>query len=332
MKGCSFEELELGMRHTAENRHIVDYVDMSAVAICRKIRKLARVAGITVIYDGNSDDNILNLFAYLKYCGMDYSSYMKEYLYNLQPYMIERNLDAEYGDNVIAIIDKLYNISVCIKTECDPSGKELAMVSFHEDCRLKNGVPASNGMSRTTNMGLLDDNDTLVPVFKDSYRAVNQADNSAIINIYAQRGLLSLRLAVNTRMKCGDMYIVRKRDIEDAFLTYCNTYIEDLYASDLHIDFSQIDMFTMLQQVSSTRYGRDTFSSISLLIDGLLGQSDQLSRRAADFALVTFVKNLKLTKDDREELVGLLYEKYKITNEKEISLIIGRIKTFMNEI
>ena len=120
--------------------------------------------------------------------------------------------------------------------------------------------------------------------------------------------------------------VVEKRGIDLQFISYCNDYIRDLYTSDLDLDFNQIDVFTMLQQISFTSYGRDTFSSISLLIDSLCIQPDALSRGAADFALVTFVQQLSLTKEQAREMQDLLEEKFRVTSIRGIDLILDRVE------
>ena len=135
--------------------------------------------------------------------------------------------------------------------------------------------------------------------------------------------ILPLELAA---MKCKDVFVVEKRGIDLQFISYCNDYIRDLYTSDLDLDFNQIDVFTMLQQISFTSYGRDTFSSISLLIDSLCIQPDALSRGAADFALVTFVQQLSLTKEQAREMQDLLEEKFRVTSIRGIDLILDRVE------
>ena len=127
-------------------------------------------------------------------------------------------------------------------------------------------------------------------------------------------------------MKCKDVFIVERNGIDQLLLSYCNEYIRDLYTSDLNIDFDQIDVFTMLQQISFTSYGNDVFSSISLLIDSLCVQHDQFSKAVADSALITFVQSLKLTKEQADELKLLLDKKYTVTSIKGIDLILYRVK------
>ena len=101
----------------------------------------------------------------------------------------------------------------------------------------------------------------------------------------------------------------REGDIDRQFLDYCNQYIRDLYTSNLKLDFDQVEVFSMLQQISFTSYGRDTFSSLSLLIDSIAIQQDSISKQTADFALVTFAQSLKLTENQKKELIELLNEK-----------------------
>lgn len=100
----------------------------------------------------------------------------------------------------------------------------------------------------------------------------------------------------------------------------------DLYTSDLDIDFNQIDVFTMLQQISFTSYGKDTFSTISLLVDSLVKQKDSISKSVADFALLTFSQNLVLTKEQADELCSLLEERYRVTSIKGIDSILRRVE------
>ncbi|RKI35947.1 hypothetical protein D7V96_26425, partial [bacterium D16-59] len=102
--------------------------------------------------------------------------------------------------------------------------------------------------------------------------------------------------------------------------------IKDLYSSDLNLDFDSVEVFTVLQQLSFTSYGRDTFSSISILVDSLGVQKNVVGRAVADSALViTFVQNLQLSQGQKEELTDLLKEKFTVTGIRHIDLILDRI-------
>ena len=164
----------------------------------------------------------------------------------------------------------------------------------------------------------------------DSYGSINLETGNVSVKLFVQRGMKVLPLDV-IGFKCRDIFVVREGDISRQFLDYCNQYIRDLYTSNLQLDFDQIEVFSMLQQISFTSYGRDTFSSISLLIDSIAVQTDSISRQTADFALVTFTQSLKLTGEQKEELINLLDEKYLVSDIKSIDEILYRVKSSLLE-
>ncbi len=332
IKECSLSEIQENNTSCTESGDLENILDVSNIAVCRKIRQLARINDIIVRTDAYSNQNARNLLEYLDFCGIPKEEYISDYLRNLQPYMIERKPEEEYDKNVVCILDKLYNISLYIKVEKPLNNEhEYTVVSFHEDYQYKNGIPVAKQNSVLRKKDLESNKQIYVPVFKDDYRSIDLTNQTAFINVYVQRGLLTIKLSLPTKLKFGDVYFVRKADIERSLLDYCNTYIEDLYASDLDLDFSQIDVFTMLQQVSFTSYGKDSFSSLSLLIDSLFRQNDRYSKSAADFAIVTFAKNLKLNDNDKQALIHLLAEKFRVTNHKGICLLIERITQYLEE-
>lgn len=65
---------------------------------------------------------------------------------------------------------------------------------------------------------------------------------------------------------------------------------------------------------------KDIFSSISLLIDSLVIQTDANSKQVADFALITFVQSLNLTDNQRHELISLLDDKYRVSSIMAIAV------------
>lgn len=289
-------------------------IDTSMIKVCRKLRALARLDRITL--DTSTYRSGLNqhLFEYIEYCGLDTLTFVKTYLSNLQPYMIQRRKDQESLKSYLCVIDNLYKVSVYIKA--DTKQFEEIIVSFHEDN--KRGVAKSNKIQ-------LYSRNQYVPIFADSVLSKVADENRYVVKVMAQRGLLELPLEV-VGFKCQDIFIVNRTSIDALFLSYCNDYIKELYTSDLNLDFDRIEVFSVLQQLSFTSYGKDTFSSISILIDSLCAQPDYISRQAADFALVTFVQSLKLTSEQQEDLKRLLDTKYMVSDIKRIDIILQRIK------
>jgi len=239
---------------------------------------------------------------------------LKQYLSNIQPYMILRRKDQEPDQSFICVIDNIYRVSVYIKV--DNRQFEEVVISFHENN--KRGIAKTNSLIEA-------DQNRYVPIFADSVLSCVAEENRYVVRAFIQRGLTVLGLDL-AAAKCEDVFLVEKNGIHMQFLSYCNEYIRDLYTSDLDLDFNQIDVFTMLQQISFTSYGRDTFSSISLLIGSLCIQPDALSRGAADFALVTFVQQLSLTKEQAREMQDLLEEKFRVTSIRGIDLILDRVE------
>lgn len=289
-------------------------IQTETVAVCKKIRRLAKLDRLSLDQTEHRSGLNKHLFRYIEYCGKDVLTYIKEYLSNLQPYMIERRIDQEKEKSFICVVDKMYRISVYIKI--DTKQFEELVISFHED--------HIRGVSRTNSL-IKKQSSALVPIFADSVGSVDTNTGNASLKVFVTRGMKTLPLNI-IGIKCQDFFIVRATDIENQFVYYCNEYIRELYTSNLNLDFSKIEVFSMLQQISFTSYGRDTFSSISLLIDSVTEQKDAISRQAADCALITFCENLQLTKEQKAEIIDLLEEKYKVTAIKSIDDILNRIQ------
>lgn len=291
-------------------------INFDTIKVCETIRKLAKLDRLCFEDLDRDHRSGLNkhLLGYLQYCGVDPHEYIRNYFSHLQPYMLERRKDQELKNTFVCVIDKLYRVSIYIKV--DKTQYQEAVISFHEDN--KRGIAKSNVLAKNNS-------NNLVPVFAESIGSYNDQTGKCSINLIMQRGLKELPLSV-IGVKCGNVFIVKEQDISNQFLDYCNEYIRDLYTSDLNLDFDKIDVFSMLQQISFTSYGKDLFSSISLLIDSLVIQKDAISKEAADFALLTFSQNTKLTVEQANELCNLLEEKFKVSSIKNIDSILRRVE------
>lgn len=238
-------------------------IDTSMIKSCSKIRALAKLDRVTLDTSTHRSGLNKHLFDYIDYCGLDTLTFIKNYLSNLQPYMIERRKDQEPNKSFICIIDNLYKVSVYIKV--DTKQFEEIIVSFHEDN--KRDIAKSNKLQ-------IYSGNKYVPVFADSILSKVENENKYVVKVLVQRGLLVLPLEI-AGFKCKDIFVVNKKSIDTLFISYCNDYIKELYTSDLELDYDKIEVFSVLQQLSFTSYGRDTFSSISILIDSLCVMQSQ---------------------------------------------------------
>ena len=289
-------------------------VDTSTIAICRKIRRLAKLDRLLLDESLHRFPQNKHLFDYINFCGKDVLEFIKEYLSNIQPYMITRNQKQEPDKHFICVIDNQYAVSLYIKLNA--TQHEEVVVSFHEN-HIR-GIAKQNRLLQTQR-------NQLVPVFAESVQVHVENTNNYVVRVLVQRGMLILPLSISAQ-KCADVFLTYKSNIDTELINYCNEYLRDLYTSDLELDFDKIELFSILQQISFTSYGRDIFSSLSLLVDNLYIQPDKLSRSAADFALVTYTQNLLVTVEQKEELCKMLEEKFQITSHKDIDIVLARIE------
>ena len=222
----------LGMREISAEEARKIGVDLTYVGVCKKLRKLAKLDRLQLDETMHRSNLNLHLFKYIKYCGLSPLEYIKEYLSNLQPYMIERRKDQEKQESFICVVDNMYRISVYIKAD-NSFGDEM-IISFHED-NIR-GVAKTNSLIKNTK-------DRLVPVIADSYGSINRENGNVSVKLFVQRGMKTLPIDV-IGFKCKDVFIVREGDIDRQFLDYCNQYIRDLYTSNLKLDFDQVEVFS----------------------------------------------------------------------------------------
>ncbi len=288
-----------------------DQIFLQQKLLAKKLRKLAKLDRIKLDETEHASKLNLHLLKYLDYIGIDKFEYIKQYLSNIQPFMISEIKSQEKFDNAICILDEFYRISVYIKLDAT-FGEEI-IVSFHENN--KSGVARRN----TYNSNL-----SYVYVFADSIGShVNNTDNYTV-NLFITRGVSTFPINVPASKYDEDGFLVRYTYINNAIIDISNRYLEDLYTSD--IDFTNVELFTNLQQLSFTSYGNDAFSNISLLIDSLIIQKNVYSKQIADTAMCIYCNSLDLLESDKKELIETLKERYKVNSVKALPQIIERIE------
>lgn len=288
---------------------------MKMVRVCKEIRKLARLDRLQLDTTIHRSDLNKHLYSYIEYCGMDIKEYIKEYLSNLQPFMLERFASQEPDDNYLCVLDNMYRVSLYIKLD-KTFGNEV-VVSFHENN--KRGLAKENNLIRNNP-------ERMVPVLAEEICARLEGSDKEEIRILIQRGMLLLPIRIMGQRCENGVYIVNSRDIETPILDQCNQYLRDMYTSDLDLAaLDQVELFSVLHQISFTSYGNTVFSNISLLIDNLAMQKSLIGKKVADFALITYVDHLLITAEQAYELIELLDEKYKVKSQKNIEVILERI-------
>ena len=279
--------------------------------LCKRLRRLSRLDRIKLDESEHASGLNRHLFKYFDFIGVDKLDYIKKYLEHIQPFMIKDVKTQEKFDNAICVLDEYYRISVYIKL--DATKGEEVIVSFHENN--KNGVAKREPLKRT---------DQEVYVFPESISSHVVGTDKYTINLFITRGATSLPMTVSAR-KCDDEgFWVRMSDISRNMIETANSYLQDLYTAEL--DYSEIEPFYSLQQISFTSYGTDVFSGISLLIDSLLIQMSPFSKQVADAALCIFCSTIELPEITKKELIDTLRERYKVNSVKILPEILRRVE------
>ena len=256
---------------------------VSQLETCRIIREQAKLGKITLDTSVKHSELNKHLVDYIEHFGIDLQDYVRSYLSNVQPYMItkENNLTN-------CLIDSLYGLSIT----------DGLTVRFTEKDRI-NGVTAAATIRSTK-----------VPVFADKVLSQVSGTNKFVIRAVFQVGLLVLPLEL-AGYKHNDIFLVERRMIDTAIMSHCEEYISSVHESNYikknKIDTSKIKVFSRLQQLPFTVYGNDVFSNITVLIDRIV---DGVDIEKADFALIKFTQNTRLTREQQTELKELLREKY----------------------
>ena len=111
--------------------------------ICKQIRNLAKLGRVSLCTDCYSIGRAKNLLNYLDYVGINPQDYIKEYLENIQPYMLQRDLSKEPNESYISVIDNMYAISLYIKG--DVTKYQEVVVSFCDNYYTnQNGTNSDN--------------------------------------------------------------------------------------------------------------------------------------------------------------------------------------------
>ena len=305
-KGHSMNHYMITRKKAIENGVNLDTVDY-----CRQIRNVARAEHV-VLDESVHGVNPYNkhLFSYIEYCGLEPKDYITGYLSNLQPYMIEHFPSQEKNkDTVTCVLDNAYRLSIYIKVDRN-KGNEL-IISFHENADVKRGIPwTHDNKDKHPFVSLKRE---VVPVFGEPTGSRLEGDPKEEIKVFIQRGMLLFPVRVMAQPCEGNIYLVNRDALENPIIEACNQYLSDLYMSNQEIEnLDNIEVFSVLQQLSFTSYGNTIISNLTMLIDNMEMQKGLPSKKAADFMLTTYIGHLYLTEEQAEEIVSVLEDKYQI--------------------
>ncbi len=295
---------------------IITYDDeTNIINICKRIRTLAKLDRMTLDIAKPQDAGNTRLFKYLDYCGVDRVTFVKNYLSNLQPYMLSGNTEKAKTDNPICVSDHIYKISLYIKLNLLPENEMV--ISFHEDHNRGDTVDNSRIIRWQQNK---------VRIIADSITGRITDTNTIAFDVLIPRGANNLPVSLVGELQNDGTLLVSKNAVDDAVLNVCNQYIQDLYAGELDFPaLNNVEIFSALQQIPFTSYGNTVFSNISVLVDNMSAQNSLLHRRSASFALETYISHLLLTDEQKNELIEMIQDKYSPCGREDFSIVTDMI-------
>ena len=278
--------------------------------LCKRLRRLARLDRIRLDESEHASKLNLHLLKYMDFLGIDKLAYIKKYLEHIQPFMITEVSSQEKFENAVCVLDEFYRISLYIKV--DTTRGEEVIVSFHENN--KNGIAKRNPLYKT---------DKKVYIFPETIDSHVSGSDFYTVSLLITRGMTTLPISISAHRYDDEGFIVNLKDITRALVETANNYLQDLYSAEL--DYSSIEPFYSLQQISFTSYGTDVFSSISLLVDSLLIQMSPMSKQVADAALCIYCNSIEITASAKIELIETLRGRYKVNSVRMLPEILERI-------
>lgn len=303
---------------------LITYQDNEAriVNMCKRIRRLAKLDRMSLVISEHQGPRTIHLFKYINYCGVDKQTFVKNYLSNLQPYMLSRNTKWEEADNALCVIDKIYRISMHIKL--DPTPRNEIAISFHEDYKCAAAKDSSC---------LYNYNTGKIKIIADSLTGGIIDTNTKTFNVLISRGLINIPVSLAGELQADGTLIIQRSEIDNALLNVCSQYIQDLYASDLdYPSLNETEVFSALQQIPFTSNGNSVFSNISVLIDNMSSQDGKVHKISAAFALETYVSHLILTADQKKELISLIQDKYSASSQKDLAIVINMLVDIIHDL
>ena len=286
------------------------------IDICRKLRRLANSKNIKLDETMHLSGLNKHLFEYFDYCGIDVLQFIKDYLSNLQPYMIKKLESQEFTKSIICVLDVYYRTSMYIKVDMTQHNEMI--ISFHESYDPRTGIALTNSNKKYTN-------DMKILVFADQIATYSEITNKFGIYVKIQRGLNIQDVDVMGQVY-KDMFVVKLNEIERQLVEYCNDRIKVIRDNIPKLNYNKLDVFTHTQQLSFTSYGKDEFSTISLLIDNFCIQSNELGRKQADSLLTTYTSTIDIENVNVNMLMFMLKQKFTVSSIKKIDILLKHIE------
>lgn len=298
----------------------------TTVSICRKLRTAIRQGRLMVDTSRHNSNNGYNqhLFKFITSCGLNVESFIKSYIYNLQPCTLvldnSSHVKKSSGEYRV-ILDLGYRVSLYIKIS--QSGDVI--VSFHDSN--DNGI-GRTGAKRFKRSFL---NQT---ANEYSYILLNEpirpSDTYEYYDIRMSRGFSVLKQSLSGIYCDRDLIYVSTRElslsVKKLMLSFL-TKLETEFTDNLELRGARdaIENRDRLDVFSFTSYGGSILAKLSLLVDIYSVTTNQVEQQSI-MTLAGYLIDEMLFIEDKASLCSMLKDRYmKYSNNvlEHIYLLLG---------
>lgn len=280
------------------------------VSICRKLRTALRQNRLIVDTSRHSSNYGYNqhLFGFIRSCGLDVETFIKTYIYNMQPctLVLDKSVHAaKSSGDFNVILDIGYRVALYIKVS--KSGDYI--VSFHDSN--DKGVGRTN--AKRFKQGALSrvSNDYAYILLNEPIRPAKPGE---FYDIRMSRGLSVLKQSLEGAYCDKDLICVRTQDLFDGVKRLMLSFLTKLeveFSDDFRLRGTRtaIERRNNLDSFSFTSYGNSILAKISLLVDVYPLTTSQTERQSI-MTIAGFLIDEMLFVEDKVSLLNMLKGRY----------------------
>lgn len=295
----------LGEIEKVDNNQSLTQEELESINLCLKIRQVASSNHLKLDQDHHRVPFNLHIIQFISAMGLEPLEFIQEYLMNLQPFMITRDRWQEKSKNIRCIIDFTYYMPFYIKL--DLTQFQEIIISFHEDYNRRNFSIKDKVKS----------NYYILITDKKMERSAEEQVFTATI----PRGFLFLNYKNYSYVLERNCVKIPKKDILQ-FFDHC---IENMLT-----EFIELHKFQdIVKTVSFTSYGHHILNNISLMIDLIMGNSNNHKLiQATATALLELLGELDKL-ENSTNLRRVLFERFQTRKFNKISTNTSRQLQFI---
>ena len=291
---------------------------------CVQLRNAARLERITLKMNEPLIPLFQHLVDYLTMCSTEIEKYLNEGFYELQPYMITKVVNTGAITVIYCILDDLYPVIAEVET-----GNEYTYVTTYFDMGNNDSFNLTDSISKYDKDKVFTFNDVLLD--KQRGEVLRTA------KIFSQCGLKTFPLAIPVLCvkQVGPGYygkcVANRKTMNEKMSEWCDMYARDLYFESLYfntfgIDLTNVNIKELVEQIDFGSYNKHTPHGVVFLIRGLLSQRDWVSMGCADFAICFLLRHIKITEEQKQELLLEVENEIQDIDSYERQLILNRLR------